>query len=67
MILNRPARECTGQFFIDDSVLYEGGVREFSAYSVEPGSRLLGDIFVDESSVAPPGVEVELLSAQRGA
>jgi len=67
LILNRPARECTGQFFIDDSVLYEAGVRDFSAYSVEPGSRLLGDIFIDESSVAPPGVEVELLRAQPGA
>ncbi|TLY90257.1 MAG: NAD(P)-dependent oxidoreductase, partial [Gammaproteobacteria bacterium] len=28
-ILNRPARGCTGQFFIDDSVLYEAGVRDF--------------------------------------
>src|SRR5215475_15270368 len=41
VILSRPARECTGQFFIDDSVLYESGVRDFAAYSVDPGARLL--------------------------
>jgi len=61
VILSRPAREASGRFFIDDSVLYEAGVREFAAYSVEPGSRLLGDLFVDESVPAPPGVEVEFL------
>jgi citronellol/citronellal dehydrogenase len=61
VILNRPARECTGQFFIDDSVLFGAGVRDFGAYSVEPGGRLLGDIFIDASSPAPPGVQVEYL------
>ena len=61
MILSRPSRECTGQFFIDDSVLYESGVRDFTAYSVDPGQRLLGDLFIDDSSAAPPGVEVEFM------
>jgi citronellol/citronellal dehydrogenase len=61
VILNRPARECTGQFFIDDSVLYEAGVRDFAPYSVDPGAKLLGDVFVDASSPAPPGVEVEFM------
>jgi citronellol/citronellal dehydrogenase len=61
VILNRPARECTGQFFIDDSVLYEAGVRDFAPYSVEPGSTLLGDLFVDETAPAPPGVRVEFM------
>jgi len=61
VILNRPARECTGQFFIDDSVLYEAGVRDFAPYSVDPGSTLLGDLFIDETSPAPPGVEVEFM------
>jgi citronellol/citronellal dehydrogenase len=61
VILNKPARECTGQFFIDDSVLYEAGVRDFAPYSVEPGARLLGDLFVDATSAAPPGVQVEFL------
>jgi citronellol/citronellal dehydrogenase len=61
VILNRPARECTGQFFIDDTVLYEAGVRDFAPYSVEPGSRLLGDLFIDASAPAPAGVQVEFL------
>jgi len=61
VILNRPSRECTGRFFIDDSVLFESGVRDFGAYSVEPGGKLLGDIFIDAGSPAPPGVQVEYM------
>jgi citronellol/citronellal dehydrogenase len=61
VILNRPARECSGQFFIDDSVLYESGVHDFGRYSVEPGAKLLGDLFIDAASPAPPGVVVEFL------
>ena len=61
VILSRPARECTGQFFIDDSVLYESGVRDFAAYSVDPAAKLLGDLFIDATVPAPPGVTVEFL------
>src|SRR4029077_16248176 len=61
VILNKPARECTGQFFIDDSVLYEAGVRDFAPYSVEPGAKLLADLFIDSAAPAPPGVELEYL------
>ncbi|MGO9802730.1 MAG: SDR family oxidoreductase [Steroidobacteraceae bacterium] len=60
-ILTRPARECSGRFFIDDSVLYEAGVRDFTPYSVEPGATLLGDLFVGPDPPAPPGVELEFL------
>lgn len=31
-ILTRPSRECTGNFFIDDDVLEEAGVADFSVY-----------------------------------
>ncbi len=31
-ILTRPSRECTGNFFIDDDVLEEAGVTDFSIY-----------------------------------
>jgi citronellol/citronellal dehydrogenase len=61
VILNRPARECTGQFFIDDALLYAEGVRDFEPYSVEPGSTLFADLFVDRASPAPPGVKLEFL------
>ena len=60
-ILNRPARGCTGQFFIDDSVLYEAGVRDFGVYSVESGGTLLADLFIDPAASAPPGVKLEFL------
>ena len=61
VILCRPARECSGQFFIDDSVLYEAGVRDFAPYSVDPSAKLLGDLFLDATSAAPPGVTVEFM------
>jgi citronellol/citronellal dehydrogenase len=60
-ILARPAREYTGRFLIDDSVLYEAGVRDFSSYSVEPGATLLADLFVGREPEAPPGVQLEFM------
>jgi citronellol/citronellal dehydrogenase len=62
VILSRSARECTGQFFIDDRVLYEAGVRDLDAYSVEPGAKLLGDLFIDATTPGTPGVAVEFLA-----
>jgi citronellol/citronellal dehydrogenase len=59
VILCRSAREHTGQFFIDDAVLYEAGVRDFDSYSVEPGGVLFADLFVDSSMPAPPGVKLK--------
>jgi citronellol/citronellal dehydrogenase len=45
-ILTRDARATTGNFFIDDEVLAEAGVTDFSRYAVEPGNPLLPDIFL---------------------
>jgi len=45
-ILNRPARECTGQFFIDDEVLAAEGVTDLEKYAVSPGTPLMPDFFV---------------------
>jgi citronellol/citronellal dehydrogenase len=61
VILTRPARECTGRFFIDDSVLYEAGVRDFGPYSVTPGETLLADLFIAREAAAPPGVHLEFM------
>ena len=61
VILTRPAREFTGRFFIDDSVLHEAGVRDFSVYSVEPGRPLLADLFIAPGLPAPPGVQLEFM------
>ena len=65
VILNRPSRECTGNFFIDDDVLYAAGVRDFSRYSVEPGGELLADLFIPRDAPAPPGVAVQFLDPPR--
>jgi len=46
-ILARPARECTGNFFIDDEVLAASGVTDLDRYAVEPGQPLVSDFFLD--------------------
>jgi len=48
-ILVRPARACTGRFFIDEEVLRAEGVSDFSAYAVEPGVPLLADAFLPDA------------------
>jgi len=46
-ILNRDARTCTGNFFVDEKILREEGITDFSRYAVEPGAALLPDLFLD--------------------
>lgn len=55
VILTRSSRECSGNFFIDDLVLYESGVRDFSDYAVVPGTRsFMPDYFLpDDLPVLP--------------
>jgi citronellol/citronellal dehydrogenase len=45
-IFNRPARGCSGNFFIDDEVLKAEGVTDFDRYAVSPGATLMPDFFV---------------------
>lgn len=45
-ILTRDSRECTGNYFVDEDVLREAGVTDFSRYAVTPGSELLPDFFI---------------------
>jgi citronellol/citronellal dehydrogenase len=66
-IFTRPAREFTGQFVIDDKVLYDSGVRDFARYRVDPSVPLMSDFFVPEDDVPPPGVTVQTLSSVGGA
>ncbi len=46
-ILRREARECTGNFFIDEDVLRAEGVTDFGKYAVSPGEALMRDLFLD--------------------
>jgi citronellol/citronellal dehydrogenase len=47
-ILTRDARECTGNFFIDEVLLRETGVTDFDQYAVAPGNDLFRDFFVPD-------------------
>ena len=46
-VLLRNSRECTGNFFIDETVLRSTGETDFDRYSVQPGAPLLKDLFLD--------------------
>lgn len=57
-VFAQPAARFTGRFLIDDSFLYEQGVREFDQYRVDPTRPLTPDFFVPDSSPPPPGVSL---------
>jgi citronellol/citronellal dehydrogenase len=46
-VLSQPSRLLTGQFLIDEQVLRENGVTDFSHYAVDPTAELLLDFFVE--------------------
>ncbi|MEO0437536.1 MAG: NAD(P)-dependent oxidoreductase [Pseudomonadota bacterium] len=47
-ILTQPSTDCTGNFFIDEVVLREGGVTDFDQYAVDPTADLFRDFFVPD-------------------
>jgi citronellol/citronellal dehydrogenase len=48
IILNRDAKECTGNFFVDDLLLASEGITDLEKYSVTPGTTdFLLDFFLD--------------------
>lgn len=48
-MLIKPSREYTGNFAIDDLVLWDAGVRDFSKYAVVPGNtKFFPDFFVPD-------------------
>jgi citronellol/citronellal dehydrogenase len=47
VIVSRDADTCTGNFFIDEEVLKEEGLTDFSAYAVNSAETLMKDIFLD--------------------
>jgi citronellol/citronellal dehydrogenase len=51
-IVTRPARDCTGRFFIDDEVLREDGVTDLSRYAFARGEPLRTDLFIDSATLA---------------
>jgi citronellol/citronellal dehydrogenase len=61
VIFTRPSRQFTGNFCIDDKVLYDSGVRDFESYRVDRSVPLMSDFFVPDHDVPPPGVSVMAL------
>ena len=48
IIFNRPAAECTGNFFVDDELLASEGITDLEKYSVTPGTKdFLYDFFLE--------------------
>ncbi|MEO1014319.1 MAG: NAD(P)-dependent oxidoreductase [Pseudomonadota bacterium] len=66
MMLTKPSREFTGNFIIDDTFLYENGVRDFEKYRVDPSTKLFPDFFVPDDVPPPPGVAETLHDALIG-
>jgi len=54
VILTKPSREFTGNFCIDDTLLAEHGVKDFSVYRVDPETELHESFFVPSDIPAPP-------------
>lgn len=46
-ILTQPAAQCTGNFFIDEVVLQQQGITDFTPYAVNSQKPLMRDIFLD--------------------
>lgn len=46
-ILCRDSRKFSGNFYIDEEVLLETGISDFSPYAVAPGEKLFQDLFID--------------------
>ncbi len=65
VILTKPAREFTGNFCIDDTLLWDNGRREFDHYRIDPSEDLAPDFFVPEDSQAPVSLKA-LVSKQAG-
>jgi len=53
LVFLKDAKIFTGNFLIDDTFLFDNGVRDFDRYRVDPGVDLAPDFFVPDDSVPP--------------
>lgn len=58
-IFNRPSREATGNFYIDEEVLRAEGVSDFSKYAPGAEGPLVGDFFVPDAVFARTHTKVK--------
>ena len=61
VILTQPSREFTGNFCIDDTLLAQHGVTDFTIYQSDPSKELMADFFVPDDQPAPPGTRLTQL------
>ena len=66
-IFTRPSREFTGNFYIDDKLLYASGVRDFERYRVDPSVPLMPDFFVPDDACRRPASPCRPLPSVGGA
>jgi len=57
MVFNKPSRNFSGNFLIDDSFMAGEGVTDFTPYRVDPSVPLMPDFFVPEEMRPPQGVK----------
>jgi citronellol/citronellal dehydrogenase len=60
-ILMRPSHEATGNFYIDEEVLREEGVTDFSVYAPGAEGPLVGDFFVPDAVFARTDTKVKAM------
>jgi len=58
-VFNKPAKDFTGHFLIDDSFLAGEGVTDFEHYRIDPSKPLAPCFFVPDEPKAPKGVVVD--------
>tara|TARA_A100001015_G_C15038608_1_gene737970 strand:- start:1483 stop:2304 length:822 start_codon:yes stop_codon:yes gene_type:complete len=46
-VLTQESKKCTGNFFIDEDILKNNGVIDFTKYAVDPSQELLMDFYID--------------------
>jgi citronellol/citronellal dehydrogenase len=63
LIFEKPSRDFTGNFLIDDTFLAENGVTDFDRYRVDPTKTLMPDFFVPDWIPPPKGVSLEAAKA----
>jgi citronellol/citronellal dehydrogenase len=62
-IFEKPSREFSGNFLIDDTFLAGEGVTDFDKYRVNPSQSLQMDFFVPDNIPTPAGVSLAALKA----
>jgi citronellol/citronellal dehydrogenase len=61
-VFNKPAKDFTGRFLIDDTFLAGEGVTDFDRYRVDPTQALQQDFFVPDEIRPPAGVTLQPVS-----